>query len=135
MPDHLIHLRRAWTAHDADGHSLRLDLPTRTDHLRGISRLVRTFHGPPIDPPSESLLLRLSDVPGLSLVLLDGSALPLPGEDLRDIEFALATELAPRTMHRLELVLDPTRLDVSTAPDRPWGRVGLLIRPRGNSGA
>lgn len=132
MPEHEIRLRAAWEGEFVDVPVRRVDLPTVwSPGLSAPFVLRRAFRPPRYDPAAETLLLRLLDVPGLDEIRL-GAALTLePGEILdREIEIELPATLPDRCV--LELRVDPSRWATPPAySDAAWGRVSLLIRPRG----
>ncbi len=120
MPDHLIHLRRAWTAEG--GGPARVDLPTTWGDGAIPSRLVRSFQGPRLAHGLESLWLRLESVAGLRFALLNGDDLgPIPESDGR---WEVAIPAWKKSGNRLELGVDPA----DTPRGESWGKIALVIR-------
>lgn len=126
MPEHLIRLRAAWEAEEADptDGTRRVDLPASWSS--GPSRLRRFFRPPPLDPALEALTLRLERVPGLESVRLNGRELARPGPGVERLEILLEADLPARNL--LELALGPA---ARAAPAEGWGAVALVIRPAG----
>ncbi len=85
-------------------------------------RLSRAFGRPPTDPDRETLWLRLSDVPGLKVVRLNGQVVMERSDRASDFEIPLPDDLPAR--NRLELEVDGgAALPVST-----WGRIAIVVR-------
>ena len=125
MSEHLIRLRGGWEFHM--GESVRrLALPlTWPPGLVSRVRLVRPFNRPPIDLQSERLGLRLDDVRGLLAVRLNGRELARPAPGTSMLELPLDEPLPARNV--LELDVAPE----TTVEPAAWGRIALVIRPRG----
>lgn len=127
MSEHLIRLRAAWTLRVGE-QARRIDLPTSVKHFPVVPFcLVRAFGRPPLKVDTESLRLRLEDVPGLKTIRVNGVPVrPLDGSVPGRLELDLDS---PARRFVLELEVDPT--DVPDA----WGRIALVVRSIGGTGS
>lgn len=121
MPEHLIHLRRAWTEHLDGGLVQRLDLPLGSPPDRSLS-LSRRFGRPPREPASDSLLLRITQAPGLLNLRLNGCVLLEGPLDDRPLDIPLPPDLPARNL--LELDVDAE----AAGRTRDWGQIALVVR-------
>ncbi len=121
MPEHLIHLRKAWLEHMSGSEPRRRDLPLASAPTHPL-RLSRSFGRPPITIPTESLWLRLRNVPGLHSVRLNDQPLALDPVETHCFEIPLPPEIPVRNRIELEIagVGQPSRSE--------WGRISLVVR-------
>lgn len=117
MPEHPIHLRRAW-----DSPLGRIDLPANWIGRRVPGRLTRKFNAPPIDPSRERVVLVLEGMPGLRRAALNGRDLGPPPDDGAAWEVP-ADGLSP-SGNVLDLELEPDEAGSASG----WGRVALVVR-------
>lgn len=127
MPEHLIHLRRAWEGRFVEGGAevvRRVDLPTSWPmELSAPFLLSRSFRRPPIEPDRERLSLRLGSVLGLISIQWNGRELARPMVGTTNLELALEGPIPARNLLTLEV--DPTE---STGSEMPWGTIALVIQ-------
>ena len=129
MPEHLIHLRRAWEGHFPQAGGAvsvhRVSLPTNWPlGLVRPFRLIRSFQAPPIDADRESLRLILTNVWGLVSVRLNGDEVARP--DRVESELAVSLERPLPRRNLLELEVDPLAWPVQPPT---WGHIALAISP------
>jgi hypothetical protein len=134
MHEHIIRLRGGWERHGASGpgsgdEGRRVALPlVWADDGASRLRLVRFFQTPPIDSRSETIDLRLDDVPGLVAVELNGRLLARPAAGTESLRLALAEGLPSGSRNRLVLEVERVEPAPGAGSGRPWGQVALVIR-------
>jgi hypothetical protein len=129
ISEHVIKLRGGWEWHDpAEASGLRrATLPLdEFPAAPGRFRLVRHFQTPPLDPHSESLLLRLEHVPGLVSVSFNGVNLPTEPSGVAPIWLRLEGTLARR--NTLSLEIEPSAFSTFSSVATSWGIISLVIR-------
>ena len=126
MPEHRIHLRKAWEAHLPGAENsppARVELPLETGLAGNPLRLVRRFQRPAIDPDSRArLALLLEHAPGLTAVHLNGQTL---WTGLADARTRLLLDWPPDAERRCVLTLE-AHLDPE--PPNSWGHVAIVIQ-------
>jgi hypothetical protein len=94
--------------------------------------LDRAFQRPTLDPSSETLLLALDDVIGVSRVLLNGGLIARPGGRQNSLLLALDGVLQRRNVLTLEV--EPSAAGEAPGGQAAWGSVSLVVRPRAACG-
>jgi hypothetical protein len=130
VAEHQIRLRAAWRLRIVDAAAeaeSRVDLPTvwPPGFVRPF-RLSRSFRRPQINNPSETLVLRLGEVPGLRTVVLNGRAQSWSSSDWGAVELPLDDSLPAR--NELVLEVDPRYWPPGGSLAQPWGSIALVIR-------
>ncbi len=131
MSEHLIRLRKAWTAQALEGGSdapWTLDLPTVLNTHSGPLRLTRRFQKPRIDPESEAVLLRLGQIAGLRSATLNGREIAILTTRIEHVEMPVTHLLQDR--NTLELVVEVSALTRPAESLRAWGEIALVITSR-----
>ena len=134
MRSHIIRLRGGWFWGDGPERTA-LPLTWPAEVARRV-RLVRPFQAPPLDPGHVSLGIQLDDVPGLTVVELNGRELARPDPGTASLWLPLAPgTLLPRR-NVLVLEVEPPRPAGCLLPDQsPWGAVALVIGTGGSGGS
>lgn len=126
MPEHVIHLRRAWTGRFLEADALverRIDLPIVWGAEPIPERIARGFHKPPFNPNCESLFLHLESIAGLESVRINNREIETDRNARGRFELSLVEIHSGRNL--IELAIDPRALSDRTSP---WGFISLVIR-------
>jgi hypothetical protein len=105
----------------------------------GLIRLSRRFQSPKVDPASESVCLRLENVPGLMAAYLNDQPLNLklvqPDSGLLEIPLQASAEQVPCLL-KLEVSMEgQQRTSGGTEPPAAWGSIALVIRRQKSEGS
>lgn len=131
MAEHLIRLRGGWLWQELDSPAtcpIQTTLPAYFDSRDGVRvRLSRRFGRPSLDHQTETLWLRLQNVPGLVSIMINGSPIPLHQDDTQPLEIAMK-DLPDRNLLVLEMS-NPEADAARQAAAHAWGEIALVVRP------